>query len=358
MSLVLWGFETVKTRGETIGQILQYLGLKAVRKSGPWFTGLEIIPLDQLKRPRIDLVVTICGIFRDTLPNLIDFLSEAFKLVASLNEPSEMNMIKKHSQEIAAKLAPNENKALACLRIFGPGRGEYATSMRTLIETSRWEDENELAQSYLDSMQYGYGENVHAESGKELFKSLLSRVDLITQVRDTHEFEITELDHYYEFFGGLAKSIESVKGEKPQMLIADTTKELIQVEDIKKPIEKSMRTRMLNPKWIDGMLEHKFHGVQKISDMVEYLLGFAATTDKVESWIFSDIAKRYIFDEEMQKRLLENNPFATLQIVKRLLEIEKRGYWQPTDQERERLLDRYLEIEGILEERSDREVSL
>ncbi len=353
VSVVLWGFETVKTRGETIGQILQYLGLKAVRKSGPWFTGLEVIPLDILKRPRIDVVVTICGIFRDTLPNLIDFLSEAFKLVSSLQEPPEINMVKKHSQEIAAKLSPKEDKDLSYLRIFGPGRGEYATSMTTLIETSRWEDESELSRSYLDSMQYGYGENVNAESAKEVFETLLSRVDLITQVRDTHELEITELDHYYEFFGGLAKSIESVKGEKPRMLIADTTKELIQVEDIKKPIEKSMRARILNPKWIDGMLEHKFHGAQKISDRVEYILGLAATTGKVESWVFSDIAKRYIFDEEMRKRLLENNPFATSQIIKRLWETDKRGYWQPNDEERERLLDAYLEVEGILEERSD-----
>ncbi|MDY6853156.1 MAG: magnesium chelatase subunit H [Thermodesulfobacteriota bacterium] len=353
VSVVLWGFETVKTRGETIGQILEYLGLKAVRKSGPWFTGLEVIPLEILERPRIDVVVTICGIFRDTLPNLIDFLNEAFKIVSSLPEPTEMNMVKKHSQEIASKLSLKKDETLAHLRIFGPGRGEYATSMTTLIETSCWEDENELSLSYLDSMQYGYGENVNAESVKEVFETLLSRVDLVTQVRDTHEIEITELDHYYEFFGGLAKSIESVKGEKPRMLIADTTKEFIQVEDIKSPIERSIRARILNPKWIDGMLEHTFHGVQKISDRVEYILGLAATTGKVESWVFSDMAKRYIFDEEMQKRLLENNPFATLQIIKKLWETDKRGYWQTDEQEKENLLDAYLEIEGILEEKSD-----
>ncbi|RLF54021.1 MAG: magnesium chelatase subunit H, partial [Thermoplasmata archaeon] len=318
VSVVLWGFETVKTRGETIAQILQYLGLRLVRKSGPWFSDLEVIPLERLKRPRIDVVVTICGIFRDTFPNLIKLLSEAFRLTASLDEPLDMNLIKKHSEEIASKFSDEEGERLANLRIFGPKSGEYATSMRTLIETSRWEKEEDLSRSYLESMQYGYGEDIHAESASEVFKTLLSRVDLISQVRDTHEFEITELDHYYEFFGGLSRSIESVRGKKPEMLIADTTKELIQVEEVKRSIERSIRTRFLNPTWIEGMLKHKFHGGQKISERVEYLLGLAATTGRVDDWVWSGISRRYIFDEKMRDRLKENNPFATSEIIKRL----------------------------------------
>ena len=351
ISVVLWGFETIKTRGETIGQILCYLGLRPVRKSGPWFTDLEIIDLDELKRPRIDVVVTICGIFRDTLPNLIDLLGNAFKIAGSLNEPSEMNFIKKHSMELKDKF---EDKDINIhTRIFGPGMGEYATSLTTMIETSRWNNEDELVNAYMESMQYGYDENSSAVSSKKVFKHLLSGVDLVSQVRDTHELEITELDHYYEFFGGVSKSIESLKGEKPQMLISDTTKEFIQVEDVEKPIERSMRTRLLNPKWIDGMLEHPFHGAQKISERVEYVLGLAATTGKVKKWIWRDISNRYIFNDEMRNRLSENNSCAALKLISRLIEADKRDYWQANDKEKQKLIEAYIELEGMIEEKND-----
>ena len=352
VSVVLWGFETVKTRGETIGQILCYLGLRPVRKSGPWFTDLEVTGLDELKRPRIDVVVTICGIFRDTLPNLIILLGNAFKLAASLDESCEMNFVRKHSEEISGKLMDDDKIKTAQIRIFGPKTGEYATPLTTMIETSEWNNEEDLANAYINSMQYGYDDNTHGASSKKAFRQLLSNVDLVSQVRDTHELEITELDHYYEFYGGLSKSIESIKGKKPQMLIADTTREIIQVEDPEKSIERSVRTRLLNPKWIDAMLEHSFHGTQKISDKVENILGLAATTGKVREWVWRNISNRYIFDNEMKDRLVDNNSFAALKLLKKLIEADKREYWQTTNEESQKLMEAFLELEGVIEEKN------
>lgn len=353
-SVVLWGFETMKTRGETIGQILHYVGVRPVRKRGPWLTELEVIPTQELGRPRVDVVVTICGIFRDTFPNLLVLLDKAFRLVSSLNEPPEVNFVKKHSSDLQKNLeemGEANAERLSTLRIFGPSSSEYATSVRALIETSNWKEEEELGEAYIDSMKYAYGENMCARVSPELLRNQLSKVEMVLQIRDTNEYEITDLDHYYEFFGGLSKAVEIVRTEKPDMVIADTTKEIVQIDEVERFIERGIRTRLLNPKWIDGMLAHDFHGAQKIADGVEYTLGLAATTNAVDNWIWSSIASRYIFDEEMLNRLLQNNPFATAEMARRLMEADRRGYWDATEEEREKLKSLYLDIERAIEER-------
>jgi cobaltochelatase CobN len=145
--------------------------------------------------------------------------------------------------------------------------------------------------------------------------------------------------------------VETVKGEKPQMFISDTTKEIIQVDEVKKFIDRGVRTRLLNPKWIEGMLAHHYHGGQKITQRVEYLIGLASTTNKVDSWIWSEVSKRYIFDEKVRERLVENNRWATVKIVNRLLEANQRGYWKASQEELNRLKKIYLEIEGWVEEK-------
>jgi len=178
----------------------------------------------------------------------------------------------------------------------------------------------------------------------------LAKIDLVSQVRDSHDYEIVDLDHYFEFFGGLSKAVETVKGKKAAMMITDTTKEVIKTEDVGDVIVRGTRTRLLNPKWIDGMLEHAYHGAQQIADRVENMLGLAATTNAVPNWIWSSIAERFVFDEEMRRRLEENNKFAAMEIVERLFEAEKRGYWKATEEELEKMRIAYLEMEGGIEE--------
>jgi cobaltochelatase CobN len=159
------------------------------------------------------------------------------------------------------------------------------------------------------------------------------------------------LDHYYEYFGGLAKSVEAAGGMKPEMLFNDTTKEVIITENVAAAINRGVRTRLLNPKWIKGLLKHDYHGVQHISDRVENLLGLAAATNRVDNWIWSKVAERYVFDEEMRKRLQENNRWAAAEIIDRLLEANKRGYWLAGDEELEKLREASLEMEGAIEEK-------
>ena len=355
--VILWGFETSKTRGETIGQILTYLGVKVKRKPGDWFPKLEIIPLEELGRPRIDVVITICGFFRDMFPNLVQLLDRAFRMVAQLEEEEKSNFVRAHSLQVAQELEEKlGDKSLAWKmsqsRIFGPKNGTYGTRLTGIIETSNWEEETQLGDAFLEDMQHIYGEEFQGTPAQDIYQKQLSRVEVVSQIQDTYQYEVTDLDHYYEYFGGLAKSVQVASGgRKPELLVTNTSSEVIVTEDVGKAIRRGLQTRLLNPEWIDGMLEHHYHGAQQISDRVEYQLGLAATTNKVESWMWSSVTETYLFDEEMLKRMKENNPFAVMEIMNRLFEAQQRGYWEATEEELERLKELYLQLEGEIEER-------
>jgi cobaltochelatase CobN len=195
-----------------------------------------------------------------------------------------------------------------------------------------------------------YAKDLHAFNAESVYRENLARVKLVSQVRDTHDHEIIDLDHYFEYFGGLSNAIKSTGGDRPQMLITDTTGEAIRTEDLLDSVNRGIRTRLLNPKWIDGMLEHDYHGGQQIAKRVGNALGLAATTHSIADWVWSSIAERYIFDEQVRERLEKNNKFACGQVMERLLEAEQRGYWNATRDELARLKEAYLKLEGEIEE--------
>ena len=343
IGIVLWGFETMKTGGDTIAAILSLLGVKIKHKKSPWFKELEVIPLEELDRPRINVVITICGIFRDTFGTHIELMNRAIEMIAILDEPPENFFIRKHYLQMKGEL-----KDFALARIFGPSPTEYATSMRTLVESGEWKNEKDLVKSYDESMSYAYFRG-RIERNEKAFSEVLKSVVIVTQERDSTEYEVTDLDHYYEFLGGLSRAVQDKKGEKTEILVVDSTEEDVVVEDLKMSIERATRTRILNPRWLEGMLKHDFHGANKIKDRVEYLLGFAATTGKVENWIFDEVADRLIFDDEMRKKLQSNNPYATMKINELLIESERRGYWKVDEEQLKKLRNIILSMEGDIE---------
>ena len=343
VAVVLWGFETMGTRGETIGQILQYLGVRLVRRHGPWDWQLEVIPIEELGRPRIDVVVTICGIFRDTFPNLITMIDRAVRLVASLDEPPEVNYVKKHVLELGGG-------DFSLFRIFGPKLGAYNTRLVEMIETSHWSSREELADTYIEDMSYAYGENTHGVCAKDLFTNLLRKVDLVTQIRYAHEYDIVDLDHYYEFLGGLKAAVEKEKGTSVIALWIDTTLEREKVRSLGEAIDLAVRTRILNPKWIRAMLEHGYDGAREIAKRVEYVLGLAACTGEVPSWVFDSIYATYIERDEFREKIRQSNPAALYEIAKRLYEAYMRGYWKPRPEQLQRLRRLAEDLERTLEE--------
>ncbi|NSW91371.1 MAG: magnesium chelatase subunit H [Firmicutes bacterium] len=353
-AVILWGLETSRTQGETFGQILSYLGVKAVQGKNAWEPEYEIIPAEELQRPRIDVVINICGFFRDMFPNLIGDLNNVLERLASLDEPEEINFFKKNCRmiyELLMKEGYEQEEALELsrARIFGPAEAEYGTGITKLIETRNWQDEKQISEVYIKSLKHVYSKNYRGRAVEGLLDSNLKAVDVVSQIRSSHEYEVTDLDHYYEFFGGLAKSVEMAKGKRCEIYISDSTGERMETESVEKSIARGVRTRLLNPKWIDGMLEHKYHGVQKIEERFENMVGLAATTNRVDNWIYSRLHEKYVSDAGMRKRLAENNRWAYLGIVERLMELSSRGYWKASDAELEELRQVYLELEGDIE---------
>jgi cobaltochelatase CobN len=350
VGVILWGFETCKTLGETVGQVLRYIGVRVERAQG-YFMKPVVIPLSELGRPRVDVTVNICGFFRDLFPNLVRLIDLAFRTVAELDEPLEMNAVRRHTQALMNELENDaQTKRLAGSRIFGPPPGEYGNRLSTLIETAAWDSEADLGNMYIKRTQYIYGDGIVGEESREVFQAALRHTQFITQVRDSHEFEVTDLDHYYEFFGGMAQAATLVSGTRPEVLIADTTKERIQVKTIQEAVRQGVITRLLNPKWIEGMLKHPHQGGQSIADRVEYLLGLDATTKSVGTATWSKVAQRFVFDRDMRLKLRANNPYAEAEVIQKLAEADYRGYWKATQKERIQINEAYMDVESWIEQ--------
>lgn len=251
VAMVLWGLETSRTQGETLGQIFHYLGVRVVRKRSLFEPEYEIIPLEELGRPRIDITINMCGFFRDMFPNMIEFMNRVFKDVYLLDEPDDMNYFRANTKVIYDNLiakgySPDDAEELAVSRLFGPKEGEYGTGITTIIETKNWSSEEQIGEQFINSLKYVYSLNHSGEKIEGLLEDNLKTVDIVSQTRSNHEYEVTDLDHYYEFFGGLAKSVEMVKGKKAEIYISDTTGESIETETVDKSIERGVRTRLID----------------------------------------------------------------------------------------------------------------
>ena len=353
-AVILWGLETSRTQGETIGQIMAYLGARLAKGNSAWNPKYELIPIEELGRPRIDVTINICGFFRDLFPNIIDNLDDLLHLVNEADETDGQNYMKANSKKLYAYLTDrgydhDEAERLSVTRIFGPREGEYGTGITSIIETKAWEKEEQIGSRFLSSLHYAYNRKERGGDMGDLYEQNLKSVEIVSQVRDNNEYEITDLDHYYEFFGGLAKSVEMVRGQKAVMLITDTTGAVPVTETAEKAVAKGIRTRVLNPKWIDGMLAHKYHGAQKIADRFENVMGLAATTGAVEQWIYNDLCAKYAQDEEMRRRMAENNPYAYMDILEQMEEYSRRGYWNADKEQLEAIRQAYLETENRIE---------
>ncbi len=329
VGLVLWGFETAGTRGETIGLILALLGVRLERK-GPWGYTLRPVPLEELGRPRIDVLVTICGFFRDMFPHLIEMIDRAVRLVASLDEPPSMNYVRKHAEELSRLQALDPYA-----RIYGPKPGAYNTRLTELIDSGVWRDEEELVKAYVEDMSYAYTEKLHGVRDEEGFTRLASSVELVAQVRYSNEYDVTDLDHYYEFLGGLYATAKKHSGREPVAKWIDTTGYKPRVRDLDQAIAYSLHTRLLNEKWIDAMLAHDYSGAREVAERVRNILGLATTTNMVPEQAWHLIHKKLIV--ERGEELRRANPHALREIAKTLEEAAQRGYWRPAPEEQEQL---------------------
>ena len=348
IAMVLWGSDNLKNEGAPIAQALALMGALPRFDSYGRIAGASLIPLVELGRPRIDVVITLSGIFRDLMPLQIKLLAEAAFLAASADEPLEMNWIRKHS--LAYQLEHGCTLEIATLRVYGNAEGAYGSNVNNLVESSRWTDEGELAETYKRRKGFAYGRTGRAVQQTALLQTALADVQLTYQNLDSVELGVTTVDNYFDTLGGITQAVKVAKGGKtPPVYIGDQTKGNAAVRSLQEQVSIETRTRMLNPKWYEGMLEHGYEGVRQIEVHVTNTMGWSATTGQVQPWVYKQLSETFMLDPEMRERLAKLNPTASARVAHRLLEASERNYWQPDQETLQALRQASEELEDRLE---------
>ena len=334
MALVLWGLDNIKTQGDGVAQALWLLGVRPVRDALNRATEIEVVPLEELRRPRIDLVMTVSGIFRDLFAPTMALLDKAVRRVAALDEPYEMNYVRRNVQEKMAADAWIFDEAVT--RVFSNAPGNYGSNVNFMVMDSQWETEETLGDLFVTRKCFAYtrdtrGRSVEGREARHLMDDALSRVEATYQNIDSFEIGITDVDHYFEYLGGVSKAVETRSKSRPAIYLSDSLSPQVNIRSLQETVRLETRTKTLNPKWYEGMLQHGFRGVAEIENHVANTFGWSATADAVDPWIYTEISKTFLLDRIMFNRLLELNPDSLRSLVKRLLEANERGYWNPDE---------------------------
>ena len=354
MALVLWGLDNIKTQGEGVAQALWLLGVRPIRDGLNRTTNVEAIPVAELGRPRIDVVMTVSGIFRDLFSPTVQLLDKAVRLVAQLQEPPESNYVRKHVLEQIERDACDLDEA--SVRVFSNAPGNYGTNVNFMVMDSQWEREDTLGDLFVTRKCFAYGRDSHGQAieGREARVAMdraLSRVEATYQNIDTFEIGLTDVDHYFEYLGGVSKAVEKRSQSRPAIYLSDSLSGDVKIRSLEETVRLETRAKTLNPKWYEGMLKHGFRGVAEIENHVSNTFGWSATADAVDDWIYSEVANTFLFDDSMLERLRDLNPHSAHSLARRLLEANGRGYWDVDESALEKLraISRALEdhLEGV-----------
>jgi magnesium chelatase subunit H len=329
IAIVLWGTDNLKSEGGPLAQALALIGARARFDTYGRLSGAELIPLAELGRPRVDVVVTLSGIFRDLLPLQTRLLAEACWLAASADEPSHLNFVRKHA--LAYQDAHGCDLETAALRVFGNADGAYGSNVNHLVDSSCWKDGDEIAETYSRRKSWAYGRDGRTSRNAALFGSVLANVDLAYQNLDSVELGVTTIDHYFDTLGGISRAVQRVRGTSVPIYIGDQTRGEGTVRTLGEQVSLETRTRMLNPKWYEGMLQHGYEGVHQIEVHITNTMGWSATTGQVAPWVYHQLTQTFVLDPAMRDRLAALNPAASLKVANRLLEAQQRSYWSPDE---------------------------
>ncbi|MEP6707342.1 MAG: cobaltochelatase subunit CobN [Pyrinomonadaceae bacterium] len=342
LALVLWGLDNIKTQGEGVAQALWLLGVRPVTDALNRTTEVEVIPLEELKRPRMDVVMTVSGIFRDLFAPTMALLDKAVRCVAALDEPLDMNYVRRNVREQVDAGGAEFDDAVT--RVFSNAPGNYGTNVNFMVIDSRWETPDSLGDLFVTRKCFAYardskGRTIEGREAPQLMDAALSRVEATYQNIDSFEVGITDVDHYFEYLGGISRAVEKRAQSRPAIYLSDSLSPQTKIRSLEETIRLETRAKTLNPKWYEGMLKHGFRGVAEIENHVLNTFGWSATADAVDPWIYTDITRTFLLDSEMFNRLLALNPDSVRALMKRLLEAHHRGYWNPEEEILEKLRD-------------------
>ena len=330
VALVLWGSDNIKSDGGPIAQALALMGAKPRFDSFGRLSGADLIPLEELGRPRIDVVMTLSGIFRDLLPLQTRLLAQAALQAAQADEPLDQNFVRANTLAYAEKMnVPLEN---AALRVFSNAEGAYGSNVNQLVDSLAFVDEDELADAYEARKGYAYDVTGKAHKNTDLLQQTMKDVEVAYQNLESVELGVTTVDHYFDTLGGISRSIRRARGEDVAVYISDQTRGDGKVRTLADQIALETRSRSLNPRFYEGLLKHGAEGVRQIEAHVTNTLGWSATTGQVEPWVYQRMSETFVLDDDLRNRLATLNPVASSRMANRLLEASERAYWQP-DQE-------------------------
>ncbi|MBT5489526.1 MAG: magnesium chelatase, partial [Halieaceae bacterium] len=348
VALVLWGTDNLKTEGVSIAQALALVGAEARQDSYGRVVGAKLTPLASLGRPRIDVLVTLSGIFRDLLPTQTQLLAEATWLAATADEDPEKNFVRKHV--LAYQAEHGCDIEAAALRVFSNAEGAYGSNVNYLLDSGRWEEEDELADCYTQRKGFAYDRHGKVSQQSDLLNRVLEDVELTYQNLDSVELGITTVDHYFGTLGGISSAVQRARGERVPVYIADhTTGGAGRVRTLNEQVALETRTRLLNPKWYESMLDHGYEGVRQIEAHVTNTMGWSATTGDVSPWVYKQLSETFVLDEQMRDRLAKLNPVSASRLANRLIEAQERDYWGADDDSIDALKRAGEDLEDFLE---------
>jgi cobaltochelatase CobN len=356
VGVVAWASPAMRTQGDDVAEILALLGVRPTwDRESRRVNGFEIVPLEELGRPRIDVTVRISGFFRDAFPHLIRLIDDAVAAVATLDEPAERNFVAAHAREDAERLASELGEGAwrrATARVFGSKPGAYGAGLLQLVEARDWREVGDIAEVYEAWGGHAYGRGLDGAPAREAMRDCHARIEAAVKNVDNAEHDILDSGDYFQYHGGMVAAVRALRGSEPAAYLGDSS-------DPSRPATRTLaeetrrvfRARVANPRWIAAMIRHGYKGAAELAATVDHLFGYDATAGVAEDWMYEQVAERYLLDPDVAEFISRSNPWAGRAIAERLLEAAERGLWAEASEETlAAIRERFLALEGELEE--------
>ncbi len=361
VGLTLWGTSAMRTQGDDVAQALALMGVRPIwQRDNRRVTGVEVIPLSALQRPRVNVVMRISGMFRDAYPHLIALLDDAVKQVVAQDEPDEQNAVRAHfcaerERLLRKGLSDSDAMQRARYRIFSGKPGAYGAGILPLIDEGNWRDIGDFTTAFINWGGYAYTADAFGVDARDEFSEALRITQIAVKNLDNREHDIYDSDDYMQFHGGMIAAVRHLSGRAPKAYFGDSSEpSKTIVRDLRDESDRVFRTRVANPKWIESMTRHGYKGGLELAATVDYLFGYDATAGVLPDWQYEQIAQKYVLDPRMQDFLRNSNPWALQDMLRRLLEAIARGLWQADDALKQRLQDELSKLSGDMEDWMDR----
>ena len=344
VAVMLWGLDAIKTRGESLGILLELVGAFPVKEGTGRIVRYELLPLAEVGHPRIDVLANLSGIFRDSFVNIIELLDDLFQRAATADEPQEDNFIRKHALSLKAQGVEN-----ASARLFSNPAGDFGSLVNDRVVDGSWESGDELAETWQSRNAFSYGREDKGQARPEVLSELLKTSDRIVQEIDSVEYGLTDIQEYYANTGGLKRAAERQSGKKVSASFVESFSKDTTPRNLDDLLRLEYRTKLLNPKWAEAMAAQGSGGAYEISQRMTALIGWGGTADFQDSWVYDQSAETYALDPEMAAKLRQANPEAFRNIVSRMLEAHGRGFWHPDPEKLQQLRELYDAIDEDIE---------